>query len=85
MCLLLRRCSTAAVVSVRVLLLRLAGLVCINYDIRLLALVVGLIPLAAAVVIVFVCDRVLQAGALSMTVGLACTCPLLRALLFLNI
>ena len=80
----MRRSSTAAAVSVRVVLLRLDGVVGINCDICLLDLVVGLIPLAA-VVIVLVCDRVLQAGALSLTVVLVCACRLLRDLIFVNI
>ena len=83
-CLLLRRSSTAAAVSARVVLLRLAGVVLINCDIRLLDLVVGLVPLAA-VVIVLVCDRVLRVGALSLTVGIACVCYLLRSFLFVHI
>ena len=78
---LLRCSSTAATISVRVVLLRLSGVVRINFDIRFLDLVVGLDPLAA-VVIVLICDRVLRAGALSLTVGLACACHLLRALIF---
>ena len=48
----------------------------INWDIRLLALVFGLLPLAAAVIVI-VCDRVLQAVALFLTVGLAWACCLL--------
>ena len=64
---------------VRVVLLRLAGVVHINYDISLLDLVEGLVLLdAVAVVLVF--DRVLRAGALSLTVGIACACCLLRTL-----
>ena len=64
---------------VRVVLLRLAGVVHINYDSSLLDLVEGLVLLdAVAVVLVF--DRVLHAGALSLTVGLACACRLLRTL-----
>ena len=74
----------AAAVSVCVFLLRLAGMVRINCDIRFLDLVVGRVPLAS-VVIVLVCDRVLRAVALSLTVGLACACRLLRALIFANI
>ena len=70
--------------SVCVVLLRLAGVVCINCKIRLMDLVVGLVPLSA-VVIILVYDQVFQAGALLMTVGLACTCRLLRTLLFVNI
>ena len=55
-----------------------------NWYIRLLDLVFVLIPLAAAA-IDLVCDRVLWAGALSLTVGLVWACRLLRALLFVNI
>ena len=57
----------------------LDGVVCINCDSRLLDLVGGLVMLAA-VVVVLVCDRLLRAGALSLTVGLAFTCRLLRNL-----
>ena len=39
----------------------------------------------AALVIVFVCDRVLRAGALLLTVGLVWACRILRALCFANI
>ena len=67
----------ATTVYVCVVLLRLSGVVCINCDIRLLDIVVVLFPLAA-VVIVLVCDRVLRASALSLTVGLACVCRLMR-------
>ena len=73
----------AAAFSDRVVLLRLAGVVRINREIRLLALVFCLLPLAA-VVFVLVCDRVLRAGALLLTAGLAWACRLLRALLFAN-
>ena len=83
-CLIFWRSSTAAAFSVHVVLLRLAGVFRINCHIRFLFIVVGLIPLAAAF-IVLVCDHVLQAGALSLTFGLACVCRLLRALLFVNI
>ena len=83
-CLILRRSSTVSTVSVCVVLLRLAGVVRISCDIRLLDLVVGMVPLDA-VVIVLVCDYVLGAGALLLTVGLACACRLLQALLFVNI
>ena len=69
----------AAACSVRVILLRLAGVVCINSDSRLLDLVDGLI-LLDDVVVVLVCDQVLHAGALLLTVGLACACRLLRTL-----
>ena len=80
----MRRFSTAATVSGSVILLCLAGVVRINWDIRLLALVFGLLLLAAAV-IVFVCDCVLRAGALSLTVGLAWACHILQALIFVKI
>ena len=80
----MRRSSTAAAVPDRVVLLRLAGVVHISCDIRLLDLVIGMVPLDA-VFIVLVCDYVLGAGALLLTVGLACACRLLQALLFVNI
>ena len=73
----------ADALSGRVVLLRSAGVVRINWDIRLLALVFGLFPLAAAIVFL-VRDCVLQAGALLLTVGLAWACRLLRALIFAN-
>ena len=50
----------------------------------MLDLVFGLL-LLAALVIVLVCDRVLRAGALLLTVGLDWACHLLRALFFANI
>ena len=59
--------------SDRVVLLRLAGMVRVNWDIHVLALVFGLLPLAA-VVIVLVWDRVLQAGALLPTAGPNVSC-----------
>ena len=80
----MRRCSTASAVSGRVVLLRLDGVVHINWGIHLMTLVFGLLPLAAAV-IVLVCDCMFQAGALPLTVGLAWSCRLLRALIFVNI
>ena len=67
----------AVVCSVFVVLLRLAGVFCINCNSRLLDLVYGLI-LMDAVAIALVCDRVLRSGALFLTVGLACACRLLR-------
>ena len=73
-----------ATVSVRVVLLHLAGVFHINCDICLLYLVVGMIPLAAAFIFL-VFDCVLRAGALLLTVCLAYACHLLRALLFVNI
>ena len=79
----MRRCSTAAAVSGRVVLLCLADMVCINLDICFLGFVFGMLPLAAAV-IVFVRNRVFRAGALLLTVGLAWECRLLRALIFYN-
>ena len=69
----------AAACSVRVVLLRLAGVVCIDCDSHLLDLVDGIF-LLDAVSVVLVCDRVLRAGALSVKVGLACACCLLRNL-----
>ena len=82
-CLLLRRCSTAAVFSDCVVLLRLTGVVSINWDICLLDFVFGLLPLAA-VIIVLVHDHVLRAGAVLLTAGLSWACCLLRALLLAN-
>ena len=79
----MRRCSTAAAFSGRVILLRLAGVARVNWDIRFLDTVFGLLPLAASV-IVLVCDRVLRSGAMLLTVGLAWACHLLRALCFAN-
>ena len=78
---MLRRCSTASAYSDCVVLLCLAGVVRINWYIRLLSLVFGLLPLEA-IVIVLVRDRVLQAGVLLRTPGLSWVCRLLRALLF---
>ena len=76
-CFLLWRSSMAAVCSVCVVLLRLDGVVHINCDSCLLYIVGGLV-LLAAVFIVLVCDWVLRAGALFLTIGLACACRLLR-------
>ena len=84
MCLLLRRSLTAAAVSFCVVLLRLACVVRINCDILFLDIVVGLVPLAA-VVIVLVCDHVFWVSALPLTDGLACACCLLEDFLFVNI
>ena len=67
----------AAACSVRIVLLRLAGVVCINCYSRLLDLM-DVLFLLAAVAVALVCDRVLRAGALSLTVGLACACHLLQ-------
>ena len=68
-----------AVCSVRVVLLRLAGVVRINCNSRLLALVNVLVLLAAGAA-ALVCNQVLCAGALSLTVGLDYACRLLRIL-----
>ena len=65
--------------SVRVILLRLADVVRIDCDIHLLDLVDDLV-LLDAVAVTLVCDWVLYAGALSLIVGLACACRLLRTL-----
>ena len=78
----MRLSSISAAVYFRVVFLRFAGVVCINYDIRLLDIVVGLVYLAA--VVFLVCDCVLRAGALSLTVVIACVCCLLRAYLFVK-
>ena len=80
----MRRCSTAASFSDRVVLLNLAGVARVNRDIHLLDLVFGL-PLLAASAIVFVCDRVLRAGALLLTADLVWACCCLCALCFANI
>ena len=74
------RCSTvAAACSVRIVLLRLDGVVRVNCDSRLLSIVyVPVLLDAVAVSLVF--DRVLCAGALLLTVGLACACRLLMIL-----
>ena len=69
----------ASACSVLAVLLRLAGVVCINCDIRLLDFVASLV-LLDAVVVVLVCDQVLRSGALLLTVGLACAFRLLRTL-----
>ena len=71
--------SAAAACSVRVVLLRLAGVVRINCDSHLPALVDVLVHLAD-VAAALVCDRVLRAGALLLTVGLDCACRLLQIL-----
>ena len=73
-----------AACSACVVLLRLAGVVCINYEINFLDIVDSFV-LLAAVVVVLVCDRVLQDGVLLPTVGLACACCLLRTLFFVII
>ena len=80
----MRCCSTAAAFSDRIVLLRLDGVTRVNWDICLLDLVFGMLLLAASAV-VLVCDCVLQAGALFLTVGLVWACCLLRALCFANI
>ena len=79
----MRRCSTAAAVSDLVVLLRFSGVAHVNWDMRFLDLVSGL-PLLAASAIVSVCDRVLQAGALFLTVNIVWACRRLRALCFTN-
>ena len=78
------RCTTVAAFSGRTILLRLAGATRVNWDIRLLDLVFGLLLLAASV-IVLVCDRMLRAGALLLTVGIVWACCLLCALCFSNV
>ena len=83
-CLLLRRCSTAAAFYDRFILLRFAGVSRVNWDMRLLDLVFGLLLLAASA-IVLVCDRVLRASALLLTVDLVWAWHRLRALCFANI
>ena len=81
---MLWRCSMAAAFSDRVILFRLAGEAYVNWDIHLLDLVFGLLLLASSA-IVLVCDRVLRAGALLLTIDLAWACRRLRALCFANI
>ena len=80
---MLRRCSTAAAFSDLIVLLRLSDVARVNWDMRLLDIVFGL-PLLAASSIVFVCDRVLRAGALLLTVDIIWACRSLRALCFAN-
>ena len=80
---MLRRCSTAAAFSESVVLLGLAGVARVNWDMRLLDLVFSL-PLIAASAIVFVCDCVLRADALLLTVDLVWECRCLRTLCFAN-
>ena len=75
---------TRTTFSDRVVLLRLAGVVRVNWYIRLLDLVFCLRLLAASA-IVFVRDRMLRAGALLLTVDLVWECRPLRALCFANI
>ena len=69
----------ASTCSLRVALLRLAGAVHINCDSSFLDLVGGLV-LMDAVADALVCDQVFRAGALLLTVGLACACHLIRNL-----
>ena len=69
----------AAACSVCDGLLRLAGVIHINCNSPLLALVEVLV-LLAAVALTLVCNRVLRPGALLLTVGLDCTCRLLQIL-----
>ena len=71
----------AAAFSNSFVLLCLAGVVHVNWDIRLLDLVFGLTLLDASA-IVFVCDCVLWAGVLFLTVDLVWACRRLRALCF---
>ena len=74
----------AAACSVRVVLLRLAGDVCVNCDSRLLDLVEVLV-LLAAVAVALIFDQVFRAGGLSLTIGLARVCRLLRIFLLVII
>ena len=69
----------AAGCYVCVVLLRLAGVVCIDCDIRLLDIVDSIFMMDAVAVALF-CDQVLRTGALLLTIGLACACRLLRNL-----
>ena len=67
----------AAACSVRIVLLRLDDVGRINCNMHVLDLV-EVLDLLAAGDATLVCDRVLRAGALSLTVGLACACHLLQ-------
>ena len=67
----------ATACSVCNVLLRLDCVVCINCDGRLLAHV-DVLVLLANVVVALVCDQVMRAGALSLTVGMSCACHILR-------
>ena len=78
------RCSAASVFSDSVVLLRLAGVARVSWDIHLLDLVFGLL-LLVALAIFLVCDRVLRAGALLIIVDLVWACRLLHALCFATI
>ena len=69
----------AATCSVCVVLFHLAGVIRIECNSRLMDLVDGLV-LLYDVAITLVCDQVLRAGALSLTVGMACAYRLLRTL-----
>ena len=81
---MLLRFSTAAAFSYRVVLFSLDGEARVNRDISFLNLAFGLLLLAAST-IVLVCDCVLRAGALLLTVDIVWACRLLRALCFNNI
>ena len=65
-------------------MLRLSDVVRVSWDMQLLDIVFGLLLLSASA-IVLVCDRMLQAGALLLTVDLVWSCRLLRPLCFANI
>ena len=80
----MRSCSTAAIFSEPVVLLRLDDVARVSCYMRLLDLVIGLLLIAASA-IVLVCDHVLRAGVLLLTVNLVWMCLLLRALFFANI
>ena len=73
----------AATFSGRVVLLCLAGVARVNWDICFLDIVFGLLPLAASG-IVLVCDCVLRASVLLLNGGIVWACRLLRALFLLT-
>ena len=74
----MRRSSTASAFSDSVVLLRLAGVARVNWDIRFLYLVFGLLLLAASVIVI-VCDCLLRAGDLFLNVDIIWACRHLRA------
>ena len=81
---MLQRCSTVAAFYDRIVLLRLASVSCVNWDIRFLDLLFSLL-LLAALAVVLLYDHVFQASALLLNVGLVWACRLLRSLCFANI
>ena len=81
---MLRLCSMDDAFYGHLVLLRLAGVARLSWNMRFLDLVFGLILLAASA-IVLLCDRVLRSGALLLTVNIVWAGHLLRALCFTNI